>query len=311
MNKSKYLLPVGFRDLLQQEAEAEFYCVTEIVKTFQSWGYGLVSTPLVEFEDSLFDGAGNALEGKTLKLFDPASQKVMGVRADITTQVARLFSSRFVGAKTPVRLCYAGSILRQQPANTRGDRELKQAGIEIIDVSANPKADAEIAIITADALLSVGLKNITIDLNTPKLIDSLGINLTPEQQKALEKRDASNLPPEITALMNASGDAKNAFSKVKANPQITYVQEVFEEIKKSGLNINLTVDFIENKGFEYHNMFSFSVFANGVRDELGRGGRYNISDSENKNFSACGATIYINSFIDKISAPVIKVTKKL
>lgn len=301
MNKSKYLLPVGFRDLLPPEAEAEFYCTYEIIKTFQNWGYRLVATPMVEFEDSLFDGSGKALEGKALKLFDPASQKVMGVRADITTQISRLFSARLNSEQPPIRLCYAGNILRQQSANTRGDRELKQVGIELIDNSPNPKADAEIVIVTVDALLNAGLKNITIDLNTPKLIEKMGINLSPEQLKKLEKRDSNGLPTEVVDLLNASGNAASAFKKVKPTTQIDYVKEVFSEITKTGLKINLTADFIENKGFEYHDLFSFSVFAQGVRDELGRGGRYNIINSENKNFSACGATIYINSFIDKIT----------
>src|SRR5688500_569555 len=94
MEKNTFLLPPGFRDLLPNEAEKEYFCVDSIIKNFFSKGYRLVATPLLEFESSLFEGAGKALQPRTLKLVDPASHEVLGIRADITTQVARLVRSR-------------------------------------------------------------------------------------------------------------------------------------------------------------------------------------------------------------------------
>lgn len=306
MNKSKYLLPAGFRDLLPNEAEAEFYCISKFVENFAAWGYSLVSTPMVEFEDSLFDGSGKALEGKTLKLFDPGSQRVMGIRSDITTQIARLYESRLDSEKLPLRLCYFGNILRTASANTRGDRELKQVGVELVGNSPDPKADAEVAIIAAESLLLVGINDITIDLNTPGLIQQLGVKLSDEEKRKLEKRESAGLPKEVAELITASGPAKDAFKKIK-NKNIEYARDVFNEIEKKGLKINLTADFVENKGFEYHELFSFSIFARNVRDELGRGGRYKIGDK-----SATGVTLYVNSFIDKLPAPKkAPVTKKI
>lgn len=302
-NKSKYLLPAGFRDLLPSEAETEFYCISKFVENFSAWGYRLVSTPMVEFEDSLFDGSGKALETKTLKLFDPASQRVMGLRSDITTQISRLYESRMAQDDLPLRLCYFGDILRSSSANTRGDRQLKQVGVELISKSPDPAADAEVAIVAAESLLLIGLKDITIDLNTPNLIG----DVTPEQKRKLEKRESAGLPAELAELITASGSAKEGFKKVKKNKQTEYVAEVMNHIEKAKLGINLTVDFVENKGFEYHDMFAFSLFAANVRDELGRGGRYNIG-----NLSATGVTVYINSFIDRMPAPARKpATKKL
>lgn len=306
MNKAKYLLPSGFRDLLPQEAELEFYCVNKFIENFSAWGYRLVSTPMVEFEDSLFDGSGKALEGKTLKLFDSASQRVMGIRSDITTQISRLYESRMPAEELPLRLCYFGNILRSSSANTRGDRELKQVGLELIGKKPDPKEDAEVAVVAAESLLLAGIKDITIDVNTPNIIKSLGIELTQEQTKKLEKRESAGLPKELADLINASGPAAAAFKKVKSR-HTEYVQDVCAEIEKKKLGINLTVDFVENNSLEYHDTFSFSVFSRHVRDELGRGGRYKIADK-----SATGVTIYINSFIDKLPAPKKPaVTKKM
>src|SRR3954464_6458518 len=102
--KSKFLLPPGFRDLLPDDAEREYFCTTSLINSFYASGYRLVATPLVEFEESLFEGAGEALEPRTLKLIDPLSQKLLGVRADITTQVSRLIRSRFATAELPLKL---------------------------------------------------------------------------------------------------------------------------------------------------------------------------------------------------------------
>ena len=306
-NKSKYLLPAGFRDLLPTEAEAEFYAIQKFMQNFAAWGYRLVSTPMVEFEDSLFYGSGKALESKTLKLFDPASQRLMGLRSDITTQISRLYESRMNSAELPARLCYFGDILRSTSANTRGDRQLKQVGVEYIGKTPDPAADAEVAIVAAESLLLVGIKNITIDLNTPNFLQNLGIKVSEDDKRKLEKREVAGLPKELAELITASGAAKEGFKKIQKNKQTEYVAEILSYIEKAKLGINITVDFVENKGFEYHDLFSFSLFAANIRDELGRGGRYNIGD-----FSATGVTIYINSFIDKMQpVPVTKASKKI
>ncbi len=307
---NKYLLPPGFRDLLPDAAEQEYFCTTSLIENFYKHGYRLVATPLVEFEESLFEGAGKALEPRTLKLIDPQSQKTLGIRADITTQVSRLISSRLSKAKLPLKLCYTGDIIRSYALNTRGQRQLKQAGVEFVDKKPNPAADAEIAILAIESLAKLGLKNLTIDLNTPNLIEKLGVKINDETKKLIEKRDISNLPPVIAELIKASGSAEKSFTALKkaklpktALEQIEYCRQVYEKIKKSNLTVNVTTDFVENRGFEYHEIFSFSIFARDIRDELGRGGRYEINKT-----SATGFTIYINAFAEhvKIKLPAKK-----
>lgn len=292
-DKNQFLLPPGFRDLLPDDAEREYFCAHSLINSFYAKGYRLVATPLVEFEESLFEGAGKALEPRTLKLIDPLSQKLLGVRADITTQVSRVIRSRFSGAKLPLKLCYTGDIIRSYALNTRGQRQLKQAGVELVDNKPNPQSDAEVAILALEALSKLGLKNLTIDLNTPNLIANLGFKI--EDKKALEKRDISKLPAEVGELIKISGDAKKAFETKIKSAQIDYCREVYKLIAAAKLDVNITADFAEDRGFEYHDTFSFSIFSKDIRDELGRGGRYSIGD-----MSATGFTVYINSFAEKI-----------
>ncbi len=292
-DKNNFLLPPGFRDLLPDDAEREYFCAHSLINSFYESGYRLVATPLVEFEESLFEGAGKALEPRTLKLIDPLSQKLLGVRADITTQVSRMIRSRFAGAKLPLKLCYTGDIIRSYALNTRGQRQLKQAGVELVDNKANPENDAAVAILALKSLHKLGLKDLTIDLNTPNLIAGMAIKI--EDKKALEKRDIAKLPKEIGELIKISGDAKKAFETKIKSPQIDYCRKVYEKIAAAGLDVNITADFAEDRGFEYHDTFSFSIFSREIRDELGRGGRYSIDD-----MSATGFTVYINSFAEKI-----------
>jgi ATP phosphoribosyltransferase regulatory subunit len=201
-------------------------------------------------------------------------------------------------AQFPLRLCYAGDVVRSYALNTRGQRQLRQVGLELIDKTPNPSADAEVAIIAIESLIEAGIEGVTIDLNTPNLINNLGVEITPEIRKHLDKRDISNLPEPLANLVKLSGNAEKALgAKFPASIQqhvqwqIDYAKAVYEEIKATGLKVNITADFIENRGFEYHDTFSFSLFGKSIRDEIGRGGRYKIGK-----LRATGFTIFIKSF---------------
>src|SRR5271167_5176404 len=126
------LLPAGLRDLLPPDAETEASAVEALMNVFASHGYQRVKPPLLEFEDSLFAGAGAATADQTFRLMDPESQRMMGLRADTTPQVARIASTRLAAAPRPLRLCYAGQCLLVRGSQLAPDRQITQAGIELI-----------------------------------------------------------------------------------------------------------------------------------------------------------------------------------
>src|SRR5690606_36147989 len=121
-----------------------------LLSVFESFGYEQVSPPLLEYSDNLLTGRGAELSPQIFRVMDPGVHKVMGVRADITLQIARIAMSRLATAPRPLRLSYNGLILRMQGEQLKGDRQLRQAGIELIGAS-SPEADAEVILVAATA----------------------------------------------------------------------------------------------------------------------------------------------------------------
>jgi len=166
------LLPAGLRDLLPPEAETEASAVEALMDVFAAHGYQRVKPPLLEFEDSLLAGSGAAVAEQTFRLMDPDSQRMMGMRADTTPQVARIAATRLTNAPRPLRLSYAGQCLRVRGSQIAPDRQIGQAGIELIGHD-SPEADAEIILVAAEALAAVGLDRISFDLTLPMLTPTL------------------------------------------------------------------------------------------------------------------------------------------
>ena len=129
------LLPAGLADGLPPEAGHESLLVARLVARFAAQGYALVKPPLVEFEESLLNGIGAALREHCFRLMDPVSQRMMGVRPDMTPQVARIARTRLARAPRPLRLCYAGEVLRVRGTQLRPARQFEQVGAELIGAS--------------------------------------------------------------------------------------------------------------------------------------------------------------------------------
>ena len=140
---NKALLPAGLRDALPEEAEREAMAVHSLMNAFRAEGYQTVKPPLMEFEQSLLSGPGGELTQHLFRLMDPISQQMMGLRADITPQIARIAASRLAGSPRPLRLCYSGQVLRVRGDQLRPERQFTQAGIELFGSDA-VKADVEI-----------------------------------------------------------------------------------------------------------------------------------------------------------------------
>src|ERR1700684_354318 len=188
------LLPAGLRDLLPPDAETEASAVEALMDVFAAHGYQRVKPPLLEFEDSLLAGSGAAVAEQTFRLMDPESQRMMGVRADTTPQVARIATTRLANAPRPLRLSYAGQCLRVRGSQIAPDRQIAQAGIELIGHD-SPEADAEIILTAVEALAMIGLTRISVDLTVPRLVPNLLESIEAGSRaalaRALERKDAA------------------------------------------------------------------------------------------------------------------------
>src|SRR6266852_6697254 len=157
------LLPLGLRDLLPPDAAAEALVVGRMMAVLESHGYQRVKPPLVEFEDSLLSGPGAAMAKRSFRLMDPVSQRMLAVRADMTLQVARIAATRLSRQARPLRLSYAGQVLRVKGSNLRPERQVGQAGVELIG-SDSARADAEVILLAAEALSALDVRHLSIDL---------------------------------------------------------------------------------------------------------------------------------------------------
>jgi ATP phosphoribosyltransferase regulatory subunit len=310
--KNPLLLPSGFYDLLPPDARKESAAVARLLATFESFGYAQITPPLMEFETSLFAGRGEALAPQTLRVMDPLSQLMMGFRADITLQAARIASSRLGSQPRPLRLCYAGPILQTKPEPLKNERQLTQAGIELIGAD-SVQADAEVMIVAAEALVQLGIDTISIDITLPGLIGELCPEAHGNQElqllikNAVSRKDSAmiaSLPVASSQLLATLANSAGALDKALAMlttlgiPQAQAVREVAERVRRNCPGVELTLDPIEYLGFDYHQGISFSLFAKGLRNELGRGGRY-MAHGE----GATGFTLYVTYLLQVLGAP--------
>jgi ATP phosphoribosyltransferase regulatory subunit len=298
------LLPAGLRDLLPPEAETEAAAVEALMAAFSAHGYQRVKPPLLEFEDTLFAGAGAAMTEQTFRLLDPDARRMMGVRADMTPQVARIATTRLAGAPRPLRLSYAGQCLRQGADAREPERQIAQAGIELIGAD-SPEADAEVVGVAAEALASLGVTRTSFDLTHPPLIPAFleesgiaGAALA----RALDRKDAASvarhagkLAGPLTELLLAAGPAGRALEALAAAPLTPRARGHAERlaatvaaIRARAPGLVLTVDPVEFRGLRYHTGVSVTIYAAGRVEELGRGGRYLCGEAE----PATGITLY-------------------
>lgn len=321
---SKTLLPTGCYDLLPPHARQESALSHALLSVFESFGYEQVSPPLLEYTESLLAGRGADLSAQIFRMMDPAAHKVMGIRPDITLQVARIAGSRLAHAPRPLRLCYNGLILRMQGEALKSERQLRQAGIELIG-AASPEADAEVILVAAEALKKAGMTKLSIDLNLPGIVSALlaAEKLDNEQvQKIFEAvahKDVSTIRSmsfsyrdTLVGLMQCAGPADAALAAIarldlpdSARKQYRELQDVLDILKRLGSpEWTLTVDATENRGLAYHSGISFSFFLPGAVLEVGRGGRYLIEGAKGaQDTEATGFTLYVETLRELLSEP--------
>lgn len=310
------LLPIGLSDRLPPQAEASARLVRTVLDSVAAHGYARVMPPLAEFEDTLLARLQSAGAQDLLRAIDPASQRMLALRPDITAQVSRIAATRLAKAARPLRLCYAGPVLRLRADQLRPEREEMQLGAELIGTDSDAAA-TEIVGVSIEALQAAGVTGITIDFTLPDLVDRLAAGSMPlaaeliEPVRArLDAKDAGGLVAlgEAAAaylpLIEATGPFHPAMERLEAidaalggalTDRIAALRAIAKPI---GWDITLTLDPTERHGFEYQSWFGFSIFASGFVGELGRGGGYRIAHADGSTEAAIGFSLYPDPLID-------------
>ena len=323
------LLPEGFYDVLPPDAGHEAAVIERMMAVLGSHGYDRVKPPLVEFEDTLLSGVGASMARHTFRLMDPMGSRMLGLRADMTVQIARIARSRLAAAPRPLRLAYAGQVLQVRGTQLRPERQFAQVGAELIG-GAQPAADAEAALLAVEALGAVGVDRLALDLTEPTLVPALlgalgvargvdasgvGGDAGTALRHALDRKDAAAVAQHggpaaaaLGALLAASGPADAALAALPgialpavARPILDRLTEVVRRIRTSAPGLMVTVDFVEHRGFEYHTGVAFTLFARGARGEVGRGGRYRADGAEGE--EATGFTLYMDTVLRAAAPP--------
>jgi ATP phosphoribosyltransferase regulatory subunit len=322
MNEAPHpaLLPAGMHDLLPPEAEIEALVVAELMATLAAHGYERVKPPLVEFEETLFSGAGAAMATTTFRMMDPASHRMIGVRADMTPQIARIAATRLGDAARPLRLSYAGQVLRVTGSEIRPERQIGQVGAELIGAP-GPAADVEAISVAGEALAAIGVPYLSVDITLPTLVPAIAEAYGIEGvragalRSALDHKDAATVSAVageagelLGHLLAAAGPAAATLAALdrlilpaRARAERIRLGTVLAGLSAAAPELKVTVDPVENRGFEYHTGISFTFFAGATATlapvgELGRGGRYLVSDSESPE-PATGFTLYTDTIL--------------
>lgn len=311
------LLPLGLRDLLPPEAAVEAAVMARLMAVLASHGYERVKPPLVEFEENLLSGAGAAMAKETFRLMDPISQRMVGVRADMTPQIARIATTRLRNSARPLRLCYAGQVLRVKGSQLRPERQIGQVGAELIG-SDEITADVEVMAIAAEALSGLGIGGVSVDLTLPTLVPAvcaaaaLDAATVEALRAALDHKDAAAVAAVggpaaglLGRLLAAAGEARTALATLAdldlpdaAAQERARLAIVVERLARAAPCVSITIDPVENRGFEYHTGISFTLFCRGVRGELGRGGRYRTDNGAAE--AATGVTLYTDTILQAV-----------
>ena len=317
---SEGLLPSGLTDLLAPQAEQDAKAVEAVLSSFAAFGYQRIKPPLVEFEQTLLaEGPGAALAEQTFRLLDPISRRMMALRSDMTAQIARIAGTRLARHPRPLRLAYGGEVMRVVPDVLNPERQLMQAGAEIIGRD-DKQAAAEIILLGVRALNQAGILDVTIDLGLPCLAEAvLGDELTAmdaavkdEMFRAISDRDITRLTKlplkaatHLGEIIDASGAAADRLAEVAkilpdaAAEQLSGLIDIATSLNELLPDIAITLDPLDMQGYGYHTSVSFSVFGAGLKGAIARGGAYVTGYDE----KAMGLSVFMERVLRSLPAP--------
>jgi ATP phosphoribosyltransferase regulatory subunit len=298
MKNEHWLLPEGIEELLPHQAERLEATLRSLLDLYKSWGYELVMPPFIEYIESLLTGTGNDLDLQTFKLTDQLTGRLMGLRADMTPQVARI-DAHSLKRSAPTRLCYMGTVLKTLPPSHGGNRSPMQVGAELYG-HAGVESDIEVLRLMVKTLHAAGIEHVYLDLghvgifrglaqqanldngSEARLFDALQRKAKPEIAELLnEKALPSSLHKMLESLADLHGDAsvleKAASLFGEADAQVTQALGNLRQIAEAaaGLSgVSVHFDLAELRGYHYHTGAVFAAFVPGQGQAIAQGGRY-------------------------------------
>ena len=297
--EDRWLLPEGIEEILPPAARRMESLRRELLDLYEGWGYELVIPPLIEFLDSLLTGTGNDLELQTFKLTDQLSGRMMGARADMTPQVARI-DAHLLKRAGPTRLCYMGEVLRTRADGFGGSRSPYQAGVELYGHRGH-ESDLEVLNLMLETLRLAGISDVHLDLGHVAIFRELvrRAELGREREvllfEALQRKALPEIRQHLAAWSLPASCAEWFLALAELNGGVEVLDEAEARLYGAGAAVrealgvlrNLTaalrrpwpelpihVDLAELRGYHYHTGVVFAAYVTGQGQAVAQGGRY-------------------------------------
>ncbi len=286
-----WLLPENFADILPPEARLIEAWRSRLLELFRVHGYQLVIPPMLEYLESLLTGTGEDLDLRTFKLVDQLSGRMMGVRADITPQVARI-DAHLLNREGVTRLCYAGPVLHARPRGLNSTREPLQIGAEIYG-HAGIESDLEIQRLLLDALVACGVQGAQLDLGHVGVFRALcargrvDAGVESDLYAVLEAKDIPGLEDMTAGLDGKTREALRALPRLYGDsavlneaqrvlPDYPEIRAALDDLRRlSGeAGYSVSMDLADLRGYHYHSGVVFAAYVPGEANAVALGGRY-------------------------------------
>ena len=316
-----WLLPDGIDEVLPEQARLIEGSRRQLLDLYNSWGYDLVIPPMVEFTQSLLSGFGSDLDLMTFRLTDQLSGRMMGIRADITPQAARI-DAHSLNRQGPNRLCYAGTVLQTKPRGPLESRTPISVGVELFG-EASVNADIEVIELFLKTLEEAAVDGVHLDLGHVDILRGLltASDLSTDQEAELFELLQSKATAELDAWISANISDANLAQWLKSLPTLAGGTEILAEAKKSlagapsqvidalaqlqqiidalsDQQVTIYLDLGDMPGFGYHTGVVFAAYKQGYGKALGNGGRYdNIGEAFGRARTATGFAFDLKSLV--------------
>ncbi|MGB1403654.1 MAG: ATP phosphoribosyltransferase regulatory subunit [Porticoccaceae bacterium] len=296
-NVDRWLLPDGVDEVLPEQALVVEHLRRQLLDIYHNWGYDLVIPPMVEFTESLLSGSGTDLDLMTFRVTDQLSGRMMGIRADITPQTARM-DAHSLRREGPTRLCYAGTVLHTRPRGPLESRTPISVGVELFG-EPTLAADIEVIELFLQTMHVSGVTNVHLDLGHVDIFRGLlaSADLDGDQETELfellqrkatselsawiaDNIDDSQLAVWLNALPSLAGSVEVlARAKTALSGAPTAVLQAIDQLESivaalADSEVSIYLDLGEIPGYHYHTGVVFAGYVQGYGKALGNGGRY-------------------------------------
>ena len=312
------LLPEGFRDALPPHADAAAALEARVLEAARRHGYERVDPPLAESAAGLERRlkAGGLIDA--VRFVDPISQETLAIRPDLTAQVARIAATRLAHHPRPVRLSYAGSVMKLRGDQLAPLRERRQIGVELFGLDSVAAAQ-EVVTVAVEALAAAGAGGLSIDFTLPDLVETLAAGPMPVGAEGssvallrdrLDAKDAgavAALAPAYLPLVEAAGPFDRAMARLRGFDTAGVLASRLDGLAAIAAplagRVHLTLDPTERHGFEYQSWLGFSLFVAGSPREVGRGGTYTVVHESGAEEPATGFSLYADALAANLPPP--------